>query len=96
MKRHIIQRKINNKIAFIDNLKNEILELRRQEVLISDKNQQFVEKEEQVLISGRPKVYETKLVGRIFWKEKFIDQDDPKHPIFIERTQVVRINGEWQ
>lgn len=96
MKRHDITRKIKSKQKKIEQLRNEILELRRQDTLFSDKNQWFEEKEEDVLISGRPKKYEKKLVGRVHWREKFFDESDPKNSIIIDRQQIVRINGEWQ
>lgn len=95
MKRSYINKKIEKKFNQIEKLKDDILNLKRQSALISDKNQQFIEEIEDVLVSGRPKKYEKKLVGRIRWKDKYVDEDDPKHPIIIDRTQVVRINGEW-
>lgn len=95
MKRYQIINKIKAKQQLIEKLKSEILELRREETLLSDRRQQFVEKEEDVLVSGRPKVYEKKLVGRVHWKEKFVDEDDPNISISIPRSQAVRINGEW-
>jgi len=95
MKRYQIAKKIKAKIAAIDKLKTEILELRRIDTMLSDKNQQFTEQEEDVLVSGRPKVYEKKLVGRVHWKEKYADKDGGS-PIVIERSQIVKINGEWQ
>lgn len=95
MKRYQITKKIKAKMDQIDKLKSDILDLRRQDALLSDKNQQFTEKEEEVLISVRPKKYEKKLVGRVHWKERFHDEDDPKNSFVIPRSKIVRINGEW-
>lgn len=86
---------VEAKIEKIKQLKTEIIELNREAVLLTDKKQQFTEKEEEVLICGRPKKYETKLIGRIHWKDYFIDEDTGEK-ICIDRTQIVRINGEWQ
>jgi hypothetical protein len=86
---------IDAKIEKIKQLKTEITELRKESILLSDKHQQFTEKEEEVLICGRPKKYETKLIGRIHWKDDFVDEDTGD-VITIDRTQIVRINGEWQ
>lgn len=94
MKRYRINKKIESKITSIAKLRAEILELRKADLLLSDKNQQFVEQEEDCLISGRPKLYEKKLVGRVNWKEKFTDEDTGDS-ITIDRSRVVRINGEW-
>lgn len=86
---------IDAKIEKIKQLKTEITELRKESILLSDKHQQFTEKEEEVLICGRPKKYETKLIGRIHWKDDFVDEDTGD-VITIDRTQIVRVNGEWQ
>jgi hypothetical protein len=81
----------------INQLKAEIIELRKEDMLLCDKNQWFTEQEEEVLICGRPKKYETKLIGRIHWKETFKDEDKPdgKGDIVVERKQTVRVNGGW-
>jgi len=86
---------VEAKLEKIKQIKTEIIELNREAVLLSDKKQQFTEKEEEVLICGRPKKYETKLIGRIHWKDDFVDEDTGD-VITIDRTQIVRINGEWQ
>ena len=94
-RRSTINKMIDAKIEKIKQLKTEITELSRESILLSDKHQQFTEKEEEVLICGRPKKYETKLIGRIHWKEDFIDEDTGD-VITIDRSQIVRINGKWQ
>lgn len=89
-----ITKAIEAKFEKIKTLKAEIIELRKEDLLLNDKKQQFTEKDEEVLISGRPKKYETRLVGRIHWKEDFVDEDNGS-VITIDRSQVVRVNGEW-
>lgn len=78
----------------IKQLETEIIELRKEGMLLCDKTQRFKESEEDVLICGRPKKYETKLIGRIHWKEDFIDEDTGD-VVTIERKKTVRVNGEW-
>lgn len=51
------------------------------------------------MISKRPKKTETLLVGRIHWNEFFKNggyPDDESKGVWIERSQVVRVNGEWR
>ena len=85
---------ISKKINQIKKLQAEISELKKQDVLISDKKQWFEEKEETHIVSMRPKKEVTILIGRIYWKEAFLDEDTGKE-IWITRNQVVRKNGEW-
>ena len=93
-RRKTIKALVEKKEAKIKALDLEILELNREETLLSDKKQQFIEKEEEILICGRPKKYKTMLMGRIHWKEDFIDEDSGDI-ITIERSMLVRKNGEW-
>lgn len=87
MKRSEIIRKIENRLKRIETLKAQIEDLKRQNYLHSDRNMQFVEKEEQFLVSRRPKVYETKLVGRVNFKNRFdVGEDGKKEIIVIDRT----------
>ena len=81
----------------IKQLEAEIIELRKEGLLLSDKKQWFTEAEEEVLICGRPKKYETKLIGRIHWIETFKDEDqqDGSNDIKLERKKIVRVNSEW-
>ena len=87
-----------DKFAKIEQLKTEIIEIRKEAMLLCDKKQWFTEQNEEVLICGRPKKYETKLIGRVHWMETFKDEGKPdgSGDIEIERKQTVRINGEWQ
>ena len=81
----------------IKQLEAEIIELRKEGMLLCDKKQWFTEAEEEVLICGRPKKYETRLIGRIHWMETFKDEGTPdgSGDITLERKQTVRVNGEW-
>jgi hypothetical protein len=89
------QRKAN--FEKIEALKCENIELARQALLLSDGKQWFTEE-----IEHHPRRrYERgsneldgKLVGRIHWKENF-DDEDTGDVLEIERSQIVRINGEW-
>ena len=89
-----ISEKVKKNVAKIEALKSENLELLRESYLLCDKKQNFTEVEEDVLICGRPKKYERKLIGRVHWVEDFVDEDTGS--VFsINRSQIVRINGEW-
>ena len=93
-RRKTISKMVDDKIYKIDKLKSEIIDLNREYMLLSDKKQQFIEEEEEVLICGRPKTYETKLIGKIHWKEDFHDEDNGD-VVTINRCRIVRVNGEW-
>lgn len=95
MTRKKINDLIESKKQSIQDLKIEISELRKQELLMSDDVQQYYEKEVEVTISRRPKKVEKQLHGFIKWKEYFKDEDRPDEPVEIERNMVVRVNGEW-
>jgi hypothetical protein len=95
MNRQEITSTIKAKYEQIEVLKNEIIELKKQGILLSDEQQQYYEKEVEVVISRRPKVSEKQLHGFIKWKEYFKDEDRPDEPIEIERNMLVRVNGDW-
>jgi vacuolar-type H+-ATPase subunit I/STV1 len=79
----------------IEKLKEEIAEINKQYMLLSDAEQWFTEEEEtRTERVSRKKVEITELIGRINWTERFKD-DDSDDFIDIDRSQVVRINGEW-
>lgn len=90
-----INNEISQKWESIEKIKSEIVALKKEELLLCDDTQRFEEREEDVIISKRPKKTEKRLIGRIHWKEEFKDEDTNKS-IFVERSQVVRINGVWQ
>lgn len=94
MKRSDLTRKAQRAQKRIIKAKEQIKELTRQSILLSDKNQWFEEKEEDVVISRRPKVVEKQLVGRVYWKMK-IEDDSGGKPFYVDRQAIVRRNGEW-
>lgn len=91
MKRYQIVNKIKANNLKIAALKQSNVELNRQHLLLSDKNQQYTEQEETF---GRGKSKETFLIGRLHWKEYFLDEDTDEK-MSIERSHIVRKNGEW-
>lgn len=94
----LTRKKINKEIELRKNkiqaLKDEIIEFTKQGLLLCDSKQRFEEKEEVWTIKKRPKITETVLAGRIYWREGFRDEDTGKI-IYIERSRLVRQNGEW-
>ena len=90
-----INQEIAEKLELIAQIKTEIVALKKEELLLCDEHQRFEEKEEEITISRRPKKTEKRLIGRIHWKEEFKDEDTGKG-IWIERSQIVRVNGVWQ
>ena len=92
LSRKEIEATINGNNEAIEKLEAENLELRKQALLLSDDEQQYREEME---THGRGKKKREMLVGRIHWKEEFKDEDTGQS-IWIERSQVVRVNGVWQ
>lgn len=90
MTRKEINDLIESKKQSIQDLKNEISELRKQELLMSDDVQQYYEKEVEVTISRRPKKVEKQLHGFIKWKEIHKDQSTGDH-IEIERNMIYKL-----
>jgi hypothetical protein len=94
MTRNEIYDLIERKKQAIQDLRNEISELTKKEILMSDDIQQYYEKEVEVTISKRPKKVEKQLHGFIKWKETFKDESTGE-PFEIERNMLVRVNGEF-
>jgi len=90
-----INQEIAEKWELIAKIKTEIVALKKEELLLCDDHQRFEETEEDIIISRRPKKTEKRLIGRIHWKEEF-KNEDTEQSIWIERSQVVRVNGVWQ
>ena len=90
-----INQEIAEKWELIAQIKSEIVALKKEALLLCDEHQRFEENEEEIIISRRPKKTEKRLIGRIHWKEEFKDEDTGKG-IWIERSQVVRVDGVWQ
>lgn len=89
--RYELQKSIDFKNGQIDSLRNEIIELVRQSLLLCDDKQWYKEETETF---GRGKAKRNKLVGRIYWDEYFEHSDSTKS-IKITRSKIVRVDGEW-
>lgn len=87
------QYKLNNKK--IAELKIANTEIWREQILLSDDKQQFIEKIEIANYKEGRKVIKTeRLIGRIHWVEYFEDMDtNTKIP--INRSRMVRLDGEF-
>lgn len=94
-RRSDINQEIAQKWELIAEIKSEIIALKKENLLLCDESQRFEETEEEVIISRRPKKTEKQMIGRIYWKEEFKDEDTGES-IWIERSEVVRVNGVWQ
>jgi aspartyl/asparaginyl-tRNA synthetase len=95
MTRKEIAELVEVKQSLIRQLRDEIIQLNIESVLLSDDEQWFTEKMETVTYrENRKKVKKEQMVGRINWKEDFKDEDTDE-VITIERSQVVRVDGEW-
>ena len=90
-----INLEIAQKWELINQIKSEIIALKKENLLLCDESQRFEETEEEVIISRRPKKTEKRLIGRVLWKEEFKDGSTGQS-ICIERSRVVRVNGVWQ
>ena len=91
-----IRADISAKIELIEQLEAEKKELILEDIQFSDEERWYTEEEETHEVSKKPKKSEKIMVGRINWKEEFKDEENPNYPTIIERSRVVRINGEWQ
>ncbi len=97
MTRNEIEQKRKENLDKIEVLKLENIELAREAILLSDEVQRFTEE-----IESHPKnkyqrkanYLDGKLVGRIHWKQFFKDEDTG-NLVEVERSKIVRIDGEW-
>lgn len=94
MTREVISNEQNRIVKEIDILKAQWLDLKHESLLLCDDEQWYTETEEEYIVSKRPKVTEKQIVGRRHWVEGFKDEDTGE-TIMIERSEPVRINGEW-
>lgn len=92
--REEIHKEIIEKLETISKTKDEINELLKEGILLSDDKQWFTEEEEEFVISKRPKKVEKHLTGRVNWKEEFKDESTGE-TVTINRSEIVRIDGEW-
>jgi len=98
MTRQEIRSKILSNIEMIKQLDVENVNLRREAYLISDDTQTFKEQTEIVTEKeGRKKIKVEKLIGRVYWEEEFtvIGDNDTPDKIKVQRSRIVKINGEW-
>jgi len=94
-KRERLAEKIRLNNLKIKELENKNVLLQIETLKISDKYQKYSEKIEKIATRvNRKKVYEDVLIGKITWKEHFIDEDSGD-VIEIERNQIVRRNDKW-
>ena len=94
-KRERLEEKIRLNNLKIEELENKNVLLRIESLKTSDKYQKYSEQIEKISSRvNRKKVYEDVLIGKITWKEHFIDEDSGD-VIEIERNQIVRRNDKW-
>jgi len=91
-KREKLTWKLNAIYKKLDVLNEQHIEIKKQLLLLSDDKQQYSEKLE---VYGRGKNKKEYLIGRIHWKEDFVDEDNPKNVVTVDRSRIVRENGEW-
>lgn len=92
MTRKQLRKRMYENIEKIAHLHKENNDIKKQMMLLTDKEQQFSEKKE---VHGKGKNKKEYLVGRIQWKEDFVDEDTDE-VITIERSAIVRVDGEWK
>ena len=84
---------INRQIEELE-AKRELLIL--EDIQFSDDEQWYTEELETHEVSKRPKKSENFIIGRIHWKEPIMDEDKPNNPLIIERSRIVKVNGDWK
>ena len=93
--REEIRAKIKANREEMARLTMENIKLQEQDLLLTDDVQQFKEEvEEWPHGDRRKKQMVKKLIGRVYWIEKFEDEDTGQW-VEIQRKKVVRIDGEW-
>lgn len=80
---------IQQRLKHIKKLKSQVNELYEQFMVTSGRLYRFEENEETF---GRGKSKITELIGRVYWKEDFKDEDSDT-VLTIERSRIVRRNG---
>lgn len=94
MTRTEIRNKIKSNENLIEKLRLENREFLKQDYLLSDELQQYYEKEEEVVVTKRPKTVKKELRGYIKFIEEFEDADTGER-FSVERNVLVRVNGRW-
>lgn len=90
-----IRKDISIKEKQIESLLLEIEQLNKEDILLSDDEQWFSEKEEEFVVSLRPKKVEKHLIGRVTRQEAITD-DDSGEILMIDRSIIVRVDGVWR
>lgn len=72
----------------------ENIKLKQEAMLLSDDKQWYAEAMEPTIPEDARKKKIEKLIGRIHWNEDFKD-DDTGETVSIERSEIVRVDGEW-
>ena len=94
-KREKLQKKYKLNLEKIVDIEAANEEIYKKMMLLSDEKQQFEEKHEIFNKYNGRKVEKIKrLIGRIHWKETINDMDT-NESIIINRTQIVRVDGNW-
>lgn len=93
--RQQIREEIEHAKDQIQVLRERICELNKENALLCDDEQWFIEKEEEEVVERRPKTTVKALVGRVHYIQNFKDQDTGEL-VPVELNRIVRINGEWQ
>lgn len=76
-------------------IEKDIFDLRKKDALMCDSTRWYVEVEQEIVVSKRPKVIKNRKLGLVKWNETFYDEDTHE-PTVIERSEIVKINGIWQ
>jgi hypothetical protein len=97
MTREEIKLKRKENFNKIEELRHENIELAKQDALLCDEKQWFTEEVEshpRRPYQRKPHCLDGKLVGRIHWKESVKDEDTGES-FELERSEIVRVDGEW-
>jgi len=89
-----IEAKIQKNKDLIAKLKKENNDLYYESLLISDKEQKYIEEERDVVVTKRPKVTKKVVFGMIQWDEDFRD-DSTGEVVTIQRHKIVKQDGVW-
>jgi hypothetical protein len=90
-----IRNDISIKEKQIEDLLSEIEQLNKEDILLSDDEQWFSEKQEEFVVSQRPKKVEKHLIGRVTRQESISDEDTGEI-LMIDRSVIVRVDGVWR
>ncbi len=91
-KRQKLSDKAKLNLLKIEKLKSDNRDILIKSWLLCDEKQQY---KEELRVKGKGKNKTTELIGRIIWMQLFEDKSTGKQ-YEIERSEVVRINSEWQ